>query len=283
MEESNAASNARPHRSHLASAHAVRLVLARLRSLLPHIVPAAEPEILYFLHCLGRVARSTESDAIPRNIGPWKAVDLLRVGEALRELLGVDGSRYGVTLEAFIERYLEILLLPDDVEKLLESGSLSLEEAEEYGRLTAARLGLDAEEAARERTRAYLDHRDADGDLDALRRTVGARLRAAERARGRPSEPHWPAYDDGLPCFGSRHLFWEQLTLLRFAFQEIGSEVLTDRDVAELVEASDHVWAVLLGIWRRRRVVDLERKYNAMARGISEEEPADVIADDFGE
>ena len=283
MEEPKSVSDTRPRRGQLASAHAIRLVLARLRSLLPRIVPAAEPETLYFLHCLGRAARFTERDAIPRKIGSWKTADLIRAGEALRELLGADGSRYGVSLEEFVERYVEILLLPHDVEELLESGSISLEEAEQLGRLTAARLGLEMRDAARERSRVYLELRAADGDLDALRRAVADRLRAAARVQNRPSEPYWSGFDDGLPCFGSRHLFWEQLTLLRFAFEDIGPDDLTDHDVDELVKAADHVWAALLAIWRRRRLLALERKYSAMARGIREEEPEDLGADDFGE
>ena len=282
MDEPYVASDAHSGRNRLASARAVRLVLERLRAMLPHVVPSAEPEMLYFLRCLGRIAHADEQSRVPQRVGPWKTNDLLRAGVALRGLLGVDETRYGVSLEAFIERYVEILLLPGDVEALLETESVSLEEAELLGQLRAHRLGMDASEAIRERARIYLKYRELEGDVDALRRIVTNRLRVAARVMRRPSEPHWPSSDDGLPCFGSRHLFWEQLTLLRLAFEDIEPEDLTDREVDDLVTAADHVWTALLPIWRRRRLAALEHKYSAMARGIRDEEPEELGGENFG-
>lgn len=52
--------------------------------------------------------------------------------------------------------------------------------------------------------------------------------------------------------YDSTHLFWEQIKQLGFAFREIRLEDVLDKEIEELLKASEPILAVLSRIQRRK-------------------------------
>lgn len=232
---------------------AVRLVLGRVRLMVPDIVPDSEDRFVRML-C---DARLSQMDRLPTQQPTvrlrWPAVDLNRLWTALSTALERERVR-SITPDVFVVRYVPILLMPPDVATALEQGRVDVDEAAVLARLTDLRTHLSVKEVIELREREMRLLEKIDLPLDEFARRIDTVLRNARAERHLRTGNHtlMTLQFEPTPTFGSKHLFWDQIELLKGALADIRYDEVTERDVVEALAAIDQVLDVLHRIRRRR-------------------------------
>lgn len=87
-----------------------------------------------------------------------------------------------------------------------------------------------------------------------LRQRVNELLRASAAESGETDAESAAEPEDleDFDPYDSKHLFWEQLKQLGFAFREVRREDVTDEEIDELLKVSEPILAILSTIQRRR-------------------------------
>jgi hypothetical protein len=238
----------------LASPDAVRSVLGRLRSALPGIIPPQDNELVRLLRAARHARRYPTTDTKRGRPGKWKREDLLRVAARLSDILDRETSSH-ISFASFVDHHLRLLDFPPDVVEALAEGDINLFEAEQLARVTAGRLGVTRGRAQRSRAEILSSHLQTKASGERLRQRVNELLRASALKAGEDKGDDFETAPEDLEDFDpydSTHLFWEQLKQLGFAFREIRREDVTDKEVEELLKASEPILAILSRIGRRR-------------------------------
>ena len=183
----------------------------------------------------------------------WKREDLLRVVARLGDILDRETSSH-VSFSSFVDHYLRLPDFPPDVIEPLESGDINLFEAEQLARVTVQRLGTTASQAKRTRSELPSSHLQTRASGASLRQRVNELLRASSAEGGEPSDESDTKLEDleDFDPYDSTHLFWEQLKQLGFAFREIRREDVMDKEIEELLKASEPILTILSRIQRRK-------------------------------
>ena len=237
----------------LASLEAVRSVIEKLRLALPDLIPQKEKELVRLLRAARHAQRYPAADTKRGRPGKWKREDLLRVATLLGDTLDRETAAQ-VSFASFVDHYLRLPDFPSDVVEVLESGDINLFEAEQLARVTAGRLGVFPSQAKRTRSELLSSHLQTKASGERLRQRINELLRASSAEAGKISgdlDTELEDLDDFDP-YDSTHLFWEQLKQLGFAFREIRREDVTDKEIEELLKASEPVLVILSRIQRRR-------------------------------
>ena len=208
----------------------------------------------------------------------WDRAQLAAALRSLRrELAGRRLSRVGA--RTFVDHYLSILALTDDVAEALESGNVNLFEAEQLARLTAARLGVRSAAARRRRADVLAAHLDAAESGARLRSRVGDILEKAENSEVaepvaetsiadaaaklekelenmRRSQRHREADVDlgprsRIPAPDQAHVFYEHLTGIAFVLDAIRPADLNPDDLNRVLDRADALLLTLQPIRRR--------------------------------
>jgi hypothetical protein len=237
----------------LASLTAVRSITEKLRSALPDLIPQKEKELVRLLRAARHAQRYPATDTKRGRPAKWKREDLLMVAARLGDILDRETSSH-TSFASFVDHYLRLPDFPADVIEALESGEINLFEAEQFARVTAARLGVSPGRAKRTRFELLSSHLQTKASGERLRRRVNELLRdssAESGETGGESDTEPEDLEDFDP-YDSTHLFWEQLKQLGFAFRDIRREDVTDEEIEELLKASEPILAILSRIQRRK-------------------------------
>ncbi len=240
----------------LASVSAVRLVLERLRSSLPSIIPSKETDLIKMLQAVKHISRYSASDTKRGRPSPWKREDLVQIQIKLSAILThVSQNRLGVS--TFIDHYLRILTFPRDVKEALESEKINLFEAAHLSRIRAGRNNLNEQMADEKRKALLAVHIKAKLSGSRLRERVNEILalnqhhQFEKNQNQTPSQAEVEALEDFNP-YDPSHLFWEEIKQLGFAFREIKREDLDDALLEELLKAAEPLWAIIEKIRKQK-------------------------------
>lgn len=237
----------------LASPHAVRSVIEKLRSALPELIPRNDKELVRLLRASRHAQRYPATDTKRGRPSKWKREELIKVAARLGDILDRETSAH-VSFSSFVDHYLRLLDFPSDVIEALTSEQINLFEAEQLARITANRLGVTNGQAKRTRADLRSSHLQTKASGERLRLRVNELLRALTAETGETSGELASELEDmeDFDPYDSTHLFWEQLKQLGFAFREIRREDVTDEEIEELLKASEPILAILSRIQRRR-------------------------------
>lgn len=261
----------------LASRVAIRGVLDGLRQRLGAWAPGAERELVGLVRSAERAERNPDRQEGRGRPPLWDREELAAALRALRrELAGRGLSRVGA--RTFVDHYLSILAFPDDVAEALESGTVNLFEAEQLARLTATRLGVRSAAARRRRADVLAAHLGASESGARLRTRIGDLLAKAASSEG--AEPltatsiaeaaarlekeldamrrsHRRVERDAdlgprarIPAPDAAQLFYEHLTGIAFALDEVRPVDLNPDDLTRVLDRAD---ALLLALQQIRR------------------------------
>jgi hypothetical protein len=188
--------------------------------------------------------------------GRWPRELLLTVTARLTDILERETSAR-LSFASFVDHYLRLLDFPAEIIEALAAGDLNLFEAEQLARLDAKRLRTTSAQAQRTRTELLATHLQTRASGERLRRRVNELLSAPQAASvgdsvSIESATHDPGDLSDFDPYDSTHLFWEQIKQLGYAFREIRPADVTDREVEELLKASEPLLAVLSRILRRK-------------------------------
>jgi hypothetical protein len=238
----------------LASPAAVRLIIEKLRSVLPDLIPHKDKELLRLLRAARHAQRYPATDTKRGRPSKWEREDLLMVAARLGDILDRETSSH-ISFASFVDHYLRLIDFPSDVVEVLEKGEINLFEAEQLARVTAEQLGVTTGQAKRTRAQLLSSHLQTRASGARLRQRVNELLRASTVETGEGAGENSAVDLEDLEDFDpydSTHLFWEQLKQLGFAFREIRREDVTDEEIEELLKASEPILAILSRIQRRR-------------------------------
>jgi hypothetical protein len=237
----------------LASLESVRSGIELLRSALPDLIPRKDKELVRLLRAARHAQRYPATDTKRGRPGKWKREELLGVAARLGDILDRETSSQ-ISFASFVDHYLRLPDFPSDVIEVLESGDINLFEAEQLARVTAIRLGVSPSQAKRMRSELLSSHLQTKASGERLRQRVTELLRASSAEAGEPGSEIDTELEDleDFDPYDSKHLFWEQLKQLGFAFREIRREDVTDDEIEELLKASEPILLILSRIQRRK-------------------------------
>jgi hypothetical protein len=235
----------------LGSAAAVEVVLERLRTSLPDLIPRSHKNLSSLLNSVRGLYMRQPSETRRGRPARYTREELLRVDSSLRDLLSRETR---ISVRSFVGQYLPILDFPRDVREALERGDMNLFEAHQLARLTARKLGGTDAEARSLRKRLLAAHLLAQGSGTMLRQRVKEAL--GEMREPDPTETEVMAVgkaDELLEAdpLDASHLFFEELRMISRALREIGPEEVTDEDLSEITPAVDQI-TLLQKIARRK-------------------------------
>ena len=249
----------------LASPEAVRSVLASLKSALPKDIPDSEEKLLALLHAARHVQRYPATDTKRGRKSKYDRELLIKVASRLADILDREtSSKLGFA--SFVDHYLRLLEFPSDVLDALRSGDINLFEAAQLARLTPARLSVQTGQARAKRRELLRAHLASHSSASRLRLRVNELLGApsGEASNGDGPTPALAfSVEEDLELldeFDSSHLFWDQRRQLVIALRSIQTGHVEEKELDELLEASDPILNVLARIQRRkeRRTVKLK-------------------------
>lgn len=251
------ANRRRPRKSDpLANPEAIRLILARLRELLPEVIPKSEKQLIKMLNAVRNVERRPASDTRRGRPSHWKRPDLIRVANHLRHLL--DRETQGrVSLNSFISLYLRVLNFPEDILKGLVSGDINLFEAAQLARLIPERLHITSAMARSLRAELLHAHLMAQGSEARLRARVNESFGERVLPTGKDSggDLGIGLVDDlvEIDPYDARHMFWEELRRIAFALHNVTPEDIDDKILEDFLSVSDQLSCVLARVEKRRQ------------------------------
>ena len=101
----------------LASLKAVRSILEKLRSALPHLIPHKDKELVRLLRAARHAHRYPATDTKRGRPGKWSREDLLKVAARLGDILDRETSSH-ISFASFVDHYLRLPEFPPDVVRL---------------------------------------------------------------------------------------------------------------------------------------------------------------------
>jgi hypothetical protein len=243
----------------LASAEAVRSVIEQLRSALPDIIPKRDKDLVRMLRAVGHVNRYPATDTKRGRPSRWQREELLLVGSILSSILERETSSH-IGLSSFIDHYLRLLDFPSDVLDALSSGDINLFEASQLARLTPERLQVSPLQAKKRRSELLSTHLQAKLSGERLRKRVGELFRVSAAQMADSSESSSDLDLEDFNPYDPTHLFWDQIKQLGFALRDIRREDVMDKEIDELLQASEPVLTILARIQKRkeRKTLKLE-------------------------
>jgi hypothetical protein len=215
-----------------------------------------EKDLVKLARAIRHVERYSATDTSRGRPSRWPREDLVKVGSKLSEILDRETSGR-ISIATFVDHYLCILDFPADVLASLSNGEVNLFEAEQFARVTAARLDISQVEAKRKRAELISAHLRSRSSDERLRRRINELL-LPSKLEGVPSVRSSDAVEpvadlENFDSYDSTHMLWEQIKQLGFAFRDITREDVIDEDIEQLIEACDPVMNILLRIQRRRQ------------------------------
>ena len=247
----------------LASAEAVRTVLAEFRRLQPELAPARDKDLGALLRAADYAERHPAGEVKPGRKATWKRMVLIEAASSLRTILA-RGTWGHKAVRTFVTHYLPILDFPEDVRAPLERGEINLFEAEQLARLSPGRLGVSSAAVRTRRSQLLRAHLAA--------QEAGTKLMARVNALFAGPEPAFPApapeiqaataeleaqlaagaeADEGEPDPG--HLFYDHLRMIAQALRETTPADLTDEVMERLFAHGDEMLLILQQLQRRKR------------------------------
>ena len=229
----------------LASASAVRGVLAELRRRAPHL-PDDEKELVSLLRA------AIYRERRPQAVGPrgrrsrWSERLTLVALSVLREILAT-GDYGRKDARSFVEHYLGVLHFPADVREVFERGDVNLFEAEQLCRLTKTSLRATPARAAGRRARVLAAHLASREAGSKLRDRVDALLRPSSGARSELIDDASLLAVDADPG----HVFFELLSSIGQALGDISDDDLSSEDREHILEHGDQILLALKRVNRR--------------------------------
>jgi hypothetical protein len=233
--------------------------LDRLREVLPTVIPQDEKHLVALLRAARHIERYPATDTRRGRPSRFDRSELLQALAHLRMLLERETSGR-ISVASFVDHYLRVLEFPPDVTEALGHDTINLFEAEQFTRLSPARLKATPARARRLRADLLNSHLQA--------RLSGARLRARVNEILAANQNHGQDIDteeiliEDLEDFDPHdptHLFFDEIKRLGFALREIRPEDVTDELLEEFFTASEPLWGVLTKIEKRRQPVRTEK------------------------
>jgi len=244
----------------LASVEAVRSVIEQLRSALPELIPKREKDLIRMLWATRHIQRYSATDTKRGRPSHWKREELLTVGARLALILDRETSSH-ISISSFIDHYLRLLDFPADVLEALSSGDINLFEASQLARLTPERLNVSPPQAKHTRKELLSTHLQARLSSGSLRQRVAELLLSSSTEAAADASENSQDIDlEDFDPYDPTHLFWDQIKQLGFALRDIRREDVMDKEIDELLRASEPVLTVLARIQRRkeRKTIKLE-------------------------
>jgi hypothetical protein len=235
----------------LASADAVRYLLAQLVPHLPDEMRWSEKNLVSLLRAVRHVERYPASDTRRGRPGKFDRELLLKINSTLRSILERETSGR-TAVASFVDHYLRILSFPADVLEPLDRGDVNIFEAEQLARVTASRLGVSESQARKRRAELLTTHLQARLSASRLRVRVNEML-GMDISPTRTGEVPMPA--DELEDFDPHdptHLFYDEIKRLGFALREIRPGDLSDELLEEFLSVSEPLWSVIGKIEKRK-------------------------------
>jgi hypothetical protein len=249
----------------LATRAGVRQVLDELRKHRPNIIPKSEKKLFSLLNSVRHVERYSAKDVRSGRPGKWKRETLLEIASLLRAILD-RGTHGRVSVSSFIGVYLRVLHFPSDVVSCLERGDLSLQEATLLARLTPHRLNTTASRAQSTRQEVMANHTKTNGSQRSLREQVKEMLGETDIVSSEAIAGAIQIQDELLEVDprDKRHLFYEALKVIFYAFREIEPEDIDDDGLTAITDAADTLRSAIEAIAarsakRRQKPVKSER------------------------
>lgn len=252
----------------LAHRESVKSVLEELRRELAGVVPAGQKQLMSMLRAAGQLERGRRRLGAGQRKSRWQVEDLARVTATLRRILQRETSgRIGV--RSFIEHYLQILAMPEDVVEALESGKLNLFEAEQLARLKRDTLALSAEDARVKRRAMLATHLETGESGNRLRERVNAMLRGGELQEPAKRSTNEVGLTEEMSLaiaeieaavsdVDPTDLFYDYLVQMVLALRATDPHELTEAEINQLFASGDE----LLNILHRAKL----RKQNRAAK-----------------
>lgn len=224
----------------LATPSGVRGVLAQLASLAPELIPKSEKELVSLLNAVRHIERRSATDTRRGRPSPWDRSQLLSIASRLRAVLNRE-TQGRVSLSSFISQYLRVLSFPSDLTSALERGEINLPEATILARLTAARLKVSEEEAARTRRQMLRSHLEARGSQNQLSERVKEAVGESGMVSSETLAIGVLKTDALLEVSAEdlRHLFFETMKELFYAIRRFEADDLTEADIDEFMASAD--------------------------------------------
>lgn len=243
----------------LASPEAVKSVFARLRALLPGVIPHSDKDLIRMLRAARHIQRYSASDTKRGRPSHWKREDLIRVAASLRDILERETSSH-ISIASFVDHYLRLLDFPADLIEALNKGQINLFEGAQLARITVERLGQTPGQAMRTRADLLSTHLQTRESGPRLRQRVNELLRASTNEALTAADAGFIQDLEDFDPYDPTHLFWDQIKQLGFALRDIRTEDVMEEEIDEILRVSEPVLNVLARIQRRkeRKTLKLE-------------------------
>jgi len=211
------------------------------------------------LRAARHIQRYSASDTKRGRPSHWKREDLIKVSTRLHDILERETSSH-ISLASFVDHYLRLLDFPADVLAALSRGEINLFEAAQLARITAERLGTNSSQASRRRADLLSTHLQTKESGPRLRQRVNELLRASTNEVGKDKSNDTELNLEDFDPYDPTHLFWDQIKQLGFALREITPNDVTEKEIDELLKASEPILTILARIQRRkdRKILKLE-------------------------
>lgn len=230
----------------LASAGAVRGVLAELRRRSPHL-PEDENDLVSLLRAAIHRERRPAAVGSRGRRSRWPERLTIIALANLREVLG-SGAYGRKGARSFVEHYLGVLHFPADVLASLERGDVNLFEAEQLSRLNSKSLRTNPARAAGRRSRIMSAHLAAHEAGTKLRDRVDELLRPSSGDRSESIDDASLLQVEADPG----QVFYELLSSIGQALAETTEDDLNDDERGRILEHGDQI-LLLLNRSRQRR------------------------------
>lgn len=239
----------------LASHGAVSDILNQVRTALPDIIPRKDKDLVRMLRAVRHIQRYPATDTKRGRPSRWRREDLLQLATCLSGILDRETSS-SISVASFIDHYLRVLDFPSDVIESLTSHNINLFEAEQLARLTPERLNMTPALAKRTRAEFLSTHLQTNASGERLRQRVNEFFRGLSVKEGEAAETVGVTQTlenpESFDPYDPTHLFWDQLQQLGFAFRDIRPEDVSDKEIEELLKASEPILALLNRIQKRK-------------------------------
>lgn len=241
----------------LASAAAVREVLAELRTRVPNI-PNDEKQIVSLLRAAIHAERSPDAASGRGRKSRWPARDLALATSGLRDILG-RGTYGRKDARSYVEHYLRVLTFPADVREALERGDVNLFEAEQLARLTSRSLGVSTAQTRARRQRLLMTHLQTQESGARLRTRVNAVLAGPQTgASGAQASAYTPEILEATEALEAEiaggpeaieadptSIFYDLLSTIAHALNNLNPDDLSADDQERVFEYGDKILLIL--------------------------------------